>query len=259
MCRCKSLSCRVLVLFSTLVASYLPVSPRVFADELPLWGTVRDFTADHPDFETTVEDDRGIVGEVIGADARPVYAHGDEGTVTTHGPDPFFQWYHDVEGVNQRTDHTIVLENTPEQPTVFTFADSSFFPIDDELFGNEGRSHNYHFTFEVHGLMEGEIYDFALFFAERHTTHSNFTVTTTLVFLSGKEGDDDVDATQDNCPFSTNDDQADADDDFVGDVCDNCPAVANADQADGDGPDAGASDSGAMTDGSGFELPGLSV
>ncbi len=38
----------------------------------------------------------------------------------------------------------------------------------------------------------------------------------------------------DNCPYTGNPDQKDADHDGLGDVCDNCPAIANADQYDQD-------------------------
>ncbi|MBN1947671.1 MAG: fibro-slime domain-containing protein [Bradymonadales bacterium] len=276
------------LLLAVLCAGALTAVPPLtaWADTLELPGTIRDFRSSHPDFETTIADDRGIVEEILGPDARPVYAHGEEGTVTTHGPENFHHWYHDVEEVNLRTAYTLVLQNTPEHPTVFNFHDSTFFPIDSELFGNEGRSHNYHFTMDIHahftyeggesftfsgdddlwlflngalvidlggihavedatveldsvaetiGLETGQVYDFDLFFAERHTVQSNFQVTTTIVFLPPKEGDEDnVDATVDNCPYHDNDDQADADDDFKGDVCDNCPLVPNRDQLDTD-------------------------
>ncbi|MCX6829303.1 MAG: M12 family metallo-peptidase [candidate division Zixibacteria bacterium] len=38
----------------------------------------------------------------------------------------------------------------------------------------------------------------------------------------------------DNCPFTSNSNQADVDGDLVGDLCDNCPTVSNPDQADSD-------------------------
>ena len=42
-------------------------------------------------------------------------------------------------------------------------------------------------------------------------------------------------SSQDNCPYTYNIDQADADSDGVGDVCDNCLNDANSDQSDVDG------------------------
>ena len=52
---------------------------------------------------------------------------------------------------------------------------------------------------------------------------------------------DDVDDEIDNCPATTNPDQADVDEDGVGDACDldNCFLLANADQADFDGDGVG--------------------
>jgi MYXO-CTERM domain-containing protein len=43
----------------------------------------------------------------------------------------------------------------------------------------------------------------------------------------------------DNCQFTSNANQADADGDKVGDVCDNCPSTPNANQADADGDKVG--------------------
>ena len=43
----------------------------------------------------------------------------------------------------------------------------------------------------------------------------------------------------DNCPLTSNSDQADADGDSVGNACDNCPAFANTGQSDVDGDGAG--------------------
>lgn len=47
------------------------------------------------------------------------------------------------------------------------------------------------------------------------------------------DGDGIID-TEDNCPYSSNQPQADFDNDSIGDGCDNCPLIANTDQADAD-------------------------
>ena len=60
----------------------------------------------------------------------------------------FNQWYNDVSGVNQSTSLSIQLDDVGGG--TYQFTDSSFFPIDGQLLGNQGRAHNYHFTFEVH-------------------------------------------------------------------------------------------------------------
>jgi hypothetical protein len=120
------------------------ISP-VYAATIDLAGTIRDFKDDHPDFEGAIDLDPGIVNALLGADGKPVYA-GGAGTLTTSGAANFNQWYNDVSGVNLKTSHTITLDNTiTSDPNVYSFKDSSFFPINDQLWGNEGRSHNYHF------------------------------------------------------------------------------------------------------------------
>lgn len=199
---------------------------------------IRDFHDTHPDFQAYIGTDRGIVEDTLGADGRPVYAHGEGRTTTTTGKAYFDQWYRDVPGVNQGVSKTIqMVEIDPHsgEPTAGTgfwdYRNNAFFPIDDEVFGNDGRNHNYHFTLETHlkffyveggeftfrgdddlwifingklaidiggvhpmqektiylddiadelGIEPGNTYNFDLFFAERHTTQSNFMFQTTL-------------------------------------------------------------------------------
>lgn len=204
-------------------------SPPEGAIAIP--ATVRDFHASHPDFEADALGlDLGIVESDLGEDGKPVYA-GSPTTPTTTGQANFDQWFRDVPGVNESGSLPVTLTSGGEDPPVYRFDSQAFFPIDGQLFGDEGLDHNYHFTLEmvvdfrylggevftfrgdddvfvflnghlaidlggVHsaemasvdldtvagpfGLVPGEAYSLALFFAERHTTGSSFYVETTI-------------------------------------------------------------------------------
>jgi len=117
----------------------------------------------HPDFEYAVADDRGIVMPDLGADSKPVYAGAASGTTTTHGQEPFDQWYRDVDGVNLRFEVSIPLTADPARPGVFVYDSDLFFPIDDMGWGNQYQSHNYDFTTEIHfnfTYRGGELFNF---------------------------------------------------------------------------------------------------
>ena len=107
---------------------------------------IRDFKQSHPDFEGGIFGyDKGIVEKNIGADGRPVYAGK---TDTTHGKENFDQWYKSIPDLNLPINKT--LEMAEVEPGLYRFTDFDFFPIDGEGFGNEGFTHNYHFTLETH-------------------------------------------------------------------------------------------------------------
>ena len=140
-----------------LIAGAALYSLQTHGATITLTGTVRDFhyngtsvppLAGHPDFENVVADDRGIVQTALGADGTPVYAHGASSTATVHGETGFNQWYHDAPGVNLSTPCAITLAET--SPGIFSYQNSAFFPIDGQLGGNQGSSHNYSFTYQIH-------------------------------------------------------------------------------------------------------------
>ena len=103
----------------------------------------------HPDFEYVIASDPGIVATTLGADNKPVYAHPGP-TVSTNGPAPFAEWYRDVPGVNLDTEIQIPLTEDPARPGTFVYDSDAYFPIDNQLFGNQDQPHNYDFTSEVH-------------------------------------------------------------------------------------------------------------
>ena len=123
--------------------------------------TIRDFNHEHPDFEGTQGIDLGIVTEDLGDDGLPVYAHGEEGTLTTNGAVWFDKWYRD-----SWANHTIPMTLTMNRDSstgVWSYSNDEFFPIDDDKlpagttsWGNtpeavaRGLNHNYHFTLESH-------------------------------------------------------------------------------------------------------------
>lgn len=126
-----------------------------------LTGTIRDFKQSHPDFEYKIADDRGIVKNLLGSDHKPVYAHGNNPTITVHSQTTFHQWYHDVPNVNIKIPYTITL--TKGSGDVYTYDNGAFFPIDNQGWGNEGNNHNFHFTFEIHTKFVyngGEVFTF---------------------------------------------------------------------------------------------------
>jgi fibro-slime domain-containing protein len=129
-----------------------------------LLGVVRDFkdgsAGGHPDFETfTGNGLQGIVETDLGSDQKPVYAHAGATQYTTT-PDNFKQWYINVDGVNEA--FIIYFFLVPNQG-IYTFESNDFFPLDGAGFGNEGNSHNFHFTTELHTKFEykgGETFSF---------------------------------------------------------------------------------------------------
>lgn len=212
-----------------------------------LTGTIRDFCAPDiastctrlTDFEGAVP---GVVTGMVGSTLSGGLPIAGASIVTgASSATNFAKWYTDSPGFNVSTPTSLTLTEGPAG--TFTYSSSAFFPIDSVLYGNQGRSHNYHFTMQlkgslsfddpttgadktfsftgdddlwvfvggklvldlggVHGaasasfseetlkalgLAASTAYDLDIFFAERHTTDSNFNITTTLAITAPPSG-----------------------------------------------------------------------
>jgi fibro-slime domain-containing protein len=165
-----------------------------------LYATIRDFRRysptdkkTNPDFENIPHtdqnghpnttyvgpwDDASIVRDTLGPDHKPVYKSSSK-TLTTHGKAAFDQWYRDVPGINVNVVYPITLIQGADGASEFDSEKvgvprssidprKMFFPIDDGTpyatpFGNEGDSHNYAFTVELHTTFTykgGEFFNF---------------------------------------------------------------------------------------------------
>lgn len=210
-----------------LLAAAVVACGSTYAGTINVTGVVRDFNDTHPDFE------KGISGLVTGLVSSnlvgkdPVFIK-PNGSGAISSAASFSQWFNNTPGVNLWQNLTLTLNEVT--PGKYEYSTSSFFPIDGQLYGNQGRSHNYHFTFELNqqftyqagqkfdftgdddvwvyinnqlvvdlggvhgaasgsvnldslGLTAGQTYDFDLYFAERHTSESNFKMQLTGIEL----------------------------------------------------------------------------
>ncbi|MCD6733775.1 MAG: fibro-slime domain-containing protein [Burkholderiaceae bacterium] len=230
--RAKALG--AMVALATLAAS------SASAATVTLNGTIRDFCAPSVTGCTQLSDFEGpMPGVVTGMTGSTL-----SGGLPTAGANinaggssasNFAKWYVDSPGYNLSQPFSLNLGETTPGSGIYSYASSSFFPLDGQLYGNQGRSHNYHFTLHLQGqlafddptsgndhsfqftgdddlwvfvngmlfidlggvhsassasfteealktagLTAGTPYSLDIFFAERHTTQSNFNITTSF-------------------------------------------------------------------------------
>jgi fibro-slime domain-containing protein len=124
-----------------------------------LLAVVRDFHPDGKNFQGAIADDRGLAGDVLGADEKPVFVKSGA-TSTTSGSAAVDQFYRTVPGTNSA--YLLHLWFEPNGG-VLTFHSNAFYPLDGKGFGNENNAHNYHFTTELHTAFQykgGETFQF---------------------------------------------------------------------------------------------------
>jgi fibro-slime domain-containing protein len=215
----------------TVAAAALMASGIASAATINLTGTLRDIDVAHPDFEDACcSPQAGLVLSTLGADGTPV-RNAANATGYISSATSFADWYSSTYSshVLGEKSLSLTLDNSGNaNPSIYTYSNNSFFPLDGQLGCNQGYGHNYHFTFRlntdftyqagqifsftgdddvwvfindslvidlggVHGAMSqsvnldtlgltaGNNYSFDLFFAERHTTESNFRIDTSIL------------------------------------------------------------------------------
>lgn len=131
-----------------LAVTALSAATVASAATINLTGTVRDISVDHPDFENwCCGFEAGLVQNTLGVDGTPVFDGGSSLTTA----DNFADWFGaGTDYVLGEQSLSLTLDNTISgNPDVYTYINNSFFPIDGQLGGNQGYSHNYHFTFRL--------------------------------------------------------------------------------------------------------------
>jgi len=161
-------------------------------DPLYMPTVYRDFKGDYSQFEVDPQVDRGLPGMVLAqldAEGKPGYntayvspadataAYSLKPGWTLNGAKPaasatatlttpaqiaaaFSRWYRSDEAVNRTVQGLLTLN---KNGAAYVYDSGAFFPLDGLGFGNEGRTHNYHFTSETRYWFEyqgGERLDF---------------------------------------------------------------------------------------------------
>lgn len=110
-----------------------------------LTGVVRDFRADGVNFEGPIRGQRnGLVNTTLTGTAPTLTATGQ----ALLNESNFSTWY------TKTTDQApFSLQLARNASGGYTYTNNAFFPIDNRLLGNEGRSHNFHFTYQVSALV----------------------------------------------------------------------------------------------------------
>lgn len=145
-------SIRQAMVTATVVVACVTSATMAQPQSITVPTAIRDFRASntaggHPDFQRTGALTVGMVAATLAPDRVPTFI-GAPGFGSVTNADTFDQWYRDVDGVNLRIpDTSLTLDRQPNGN--YRYNSNAFFPIDGLGFGNQGNSHNYHFTMSI--------------------------------------------------------------------------------------------------------------
>ena len=149
-----------LILSAALVVLSAPASAGIVLNS-----TVRDFCSsaftavqgctNHVDFDNSgTASVSNAVKSTLGIDGKPVF-NASSSSVFSNAAN-FNQWYRDTPGVNRTIATSLTLNETAPGSGIYQYANNAYFPIDGQGWGNQGNSHNYHFTMELHTSFDYE-------------------------------------------------------------------------------------------------------
>jgi fibro-slime domain-containing protein len=156
------------ILAFVMVCPLMPMLPATASPSaVDINVTIHDFKADGRLFEnsgTTVE---GLVRPVLGSDRKPVFSdpanpsqplpdwqiwasYDEAGNPIPIRLDELESLFNDKPGINMTTTKKLTMVKDEAGLYGIGLENPDYFPIDNQLFGNEEREHNYHFSMEFH-------------------------------------------------------------------------------------------------------------
>ncbi|MDP0499536.1 MAG: Ig-like domain-containing protein [Verrucomicrobiota bacterium JB022] len=112
--------------------------------------TFRDFTSSHPDMQWTLSGwVKNLVMDALGDDGTPVLNTAISQNAI-QSEDSFYQWFHDVPGVNETARMPLFLAEKIPGSGIYEFQSSQFFPLTSRLLDFGSTELNRYFTMTGH-------------------------------------------------------------------------------------------------------------
>ncbi|MCZ6835353.1 MAG: fibro-slime domain-containing protein, partial [Planctomycetota bacterium] len=131
-------------IYAELISPDAPIHVKNNGDFYGLFTGQTAILDNHSGFHMEVQSATDVCGNVLN---DTLGAAGGASSAGVSSSASFDQWFHDELGINLSIAHT--LRFVRDSLGVYEFSELDFYPLDDQLFGNEGNAHNNNFTFEA--------------------------------------------------------------------------------------------------------------